>query len=150
MHIARLDITNFRGVRAATLYLPKHAVLVGDNNTGKSTILEAIDLVMGPDRLARRPPVDEHDFFQGKYLVEAAEPHPSAEVPPAPTPTPEITVDVVVIDLSADQQARFAAYIEWWDTAASKLYDDPNPEGVDAAQIVAALRLCFIGYYDVD
>ncbi|MER8473630.1 AAA family ATPase [Mesorhizobium sp. M1328] len=150
MHIARLDITNFRGVSAATLYLPKHAVLVGDNNTGKSTILEAIDLVMGPDRLARRPPVDEHDFFQGKYLAEAAEAQPGAEVPPAPTPAPEITVEVVVIDLSEDQQARFAAYIEWWDTAASKLYDDPNPEGVDAAQIVAALRLSFIGKYDED
>jgi hypothetical protein len=30
--------------------------------------LEAIDLVLGPDRLSRRPPIDEHDFHLGNYL----------------------------------------------------------------------------------
>ncbi len=72
MRIFRVGIRNFRGVKRAALLLPKHAVLVGDNNTGKSTVLEAIDLVMGSDRLSRRPPVDEHDFYQGKYLPIAA------------------------------------------------------------------------------
>ena len=47
---------------------PDHVVFIGDNNTGKSTILEAIDLVLGPDRLSRRPPIDEHDFYNGEYL----------------------------------------------------------------------------------
>jgi len=42
-------------------------VLIGDNNTGKTTILEALDLALGPDRLNRLPPVDEHDFFLGAY-----------------------------------------------------------------------------------
>jgi putative ATP-dependent endonuclease of OLD family len=42
--------------------------LIGDNNTGKSTVLEAMDLVLGPDRLNRTPPIDEHDFYQGKYF----------------------------------------------------------------------------------
>ncbi len=48
--------------------LPDHAVLIGDSNTGKSSVFEAIDLVLGPHPLNRRPPVDEHDFYQGKYL----------------------------------------------------------------------------------
>ena len=41
--------------------------MIGDNNTGKSTILEAIDLVLGPDRLSRQAPIDEHDFYVGRY-----------------------------------------------------------------------------------
>jgi hypothetical protein len=65
----RLTIANFRGVSAATILLSDHAVLIGDNNTGKTTVLEALDLALGPDRLNRTPPVDEHDFYQGRYLA---------------------------------------------------------------------------------
>jgi putative ATP-dependent endonuclease of OLD family len=61
--IHSVAIENFRGIQSAELVLPDHAVLIGDNNTGKSSVLEAIDLVLGPDRLSRRPPVDEHDFY---------------------------------------------------------------------------------------
>lgn len=39
-----------------------------DRNIGKSTGFEAIDLVLGPDRLNPRPSVGEHDFQLGKYL----------------------------------------------------------------------------------
>ena len=74
MKISRVKIRNFRGIKCADLLFPDHVVLIGDNNTGKSTILEAIDLVLGPDRLSRRAPIDEHDFYQGRYL-----PDPPAE-----------------------------------------------------------------------
>lgn len=68
MKVSRLIVDNFRGIKKASLFFPDHAVLIGDNNVGKTTVLEAIDLVLGPDRLSRRPPVDEHDFYLGKYL----------------------------------------------------------------------------------
>ena len=71
MKIHSVAIENFRGIRSTKLVLPDHAVLIGDNNTGKSSVLEAIDLALGPDRLSRRPPVDEHDFYEGKYLPPA-------------------------------------------------------------------------------
>lgn len=74
MRACRLTIKNFRGVKSATLHWPQHGVLIGDNNTGKTTILEALDLVLGPDRLNRQPPIDEHDFFRGAYLPEPATP----------------------------------------------------------------------------
>ena len=63
MRVARIEIENFRGIKQAKLLFPKHGVLIGDNNTGKTTILEALDLVLGPDRLNRQPAIDEHDFF---------------------------------------------------------------------------------------
>jgi predicted ATP-dependent endonuclease of OLD family len=41
MHIARLKISGFRGVRSADITLGRHAVLVGPNNSGKTTIIES-------------------------------------------------------------------------------------------------------------
>lgn len=79
MKISRLKIENFRGIKTAELLFPDHVVLIGDNNTGKSTILEAIDLVLGPDRLSRRPPIDEHDFYVGRYLSVSANEEPVKE-----------------------------------------------------------------------
>src|SRR5690349_9488320 len=63
MKIAKLSVQNFRGISRGDLWLNGHSVLVGDNNCGKSTLLEAMDLVLGPERLSRRPAIDEHDFF---------------------------------------------------------------------------------------
>lgn len=163
MRISKISIQNFRGILLATLTLPDHAVLIGDNNTGKSSVLEAIDLVLGPDRLNRRPPVDEHDFFLGKYLAKpAAKSEPcgsnivdspaQADVgsPDEVESAPRIVIEVTISDLSEEQQARFGDYIEWLNITSGLLYDVPDPAGVDAAAIVAALRVTFIGQYDQD
>lgn len=145
--IYSVAIENFRGLRATKLVLPDHAVLIGDNNTGKSSVLEAIDLALGPDRLSRRPPVDEHDFYQGNYL---ATPNAEAAEGEAPAEAPKITVEVTITNLSAEQQARFGGSVEWLDTTSGVFYDSPNPAGVDAANVKAALRVTFIGAYDAD
>lgn len=73
MKVSRLTISDFRGIKDADLLLPDHVVLIGDNNVGKSTVFEALDLVLGPDRLSQRPVVDEHDFFQGLYRAQGEE-----------------------------------------------------------------------------
>lgn len=172
MRACRIDISHFRGIKAATFLLPRHAVLIGDNNTGKTSILEALDLALGPDRLNRFPPIDEHDFFQGKYLAEVPDPEAEtdqdqiaggqagepaeaaveiAETADAvPTEAPRIEVEVAIADLSEDQKARFGDYVEFWDAEADKFYDDPNPEGVDPVHITEALRVTFHGWYDAD
>ena len=142
-----------------------HAVLIGDNNTGKTTILEALDLALGPDRLNRIPPIDEHDFYQGQYLakpaceataysddvvaegVEATEPIGESKVA-AEVEVPRIEIEVTVTDLSEEQKARFGDYIEFWDSNADTFYDQPDPAGVDPAHIAEALRISFQGEYD--
>jgi putative ATP-dependent endonuclease of OLD family len=135
MRIARLTIQNFRGIESGEVLFPGHCVLVGDNNSGKSTILEAIDLVLGPERLAKRPPIDEHDFFVGRYLDENGEPV-------------KIQIQATVIDLSNEQARHFRDHIEWWSNATVSILAGPPPEGTDATDVVPALRVGFSGRYD--
>ena len=166
MRVCRIDISHFRGINTAKVLLPKHAVLIGDNNTGKTTILEALDLALGPDRLNRFPPIDEHDFHQGKYLVKASDDSAQAKevlvsgVQQAAAAVavegqeaeraeaPLIEVEVSIVDLSEEQKARFGEYVEFWDTKEDKFYDDPAPEGIDPGHITEALRVTFHGWYD--
>lgn len=61
MRVATLKIENFRGVRDGFIRFGKHPVLVGDNNTGKTTLIEALALLLGRDRLVRE--LTEHDFY---------------------------------------------------------------------------------------
>ncbi|MBN2685560.1 MAG: DUF2813 domain-containing protein [Pontiellaceae bacterium] len=46
MKLTDIKIENFRGVRSLHLPLDELTVLIGENNTGKSTVLEAIRLVL--------------------------------------------------------------------------------------------------------
>jgi len=137
MRIARIKICNFRGIKSAELLLPEHVVFVGDNNTGKSSVLEAIDLVLGPERLRRPSPIDEHDFFAGEYLG-------TEETPIA------ITVEVVVVGLSDEQILHFGNHIEWWNTETELLLSEPPPEETDKPEVIHALRLGFEGKYDAE
>ena len=68
MRILQATIENFRGIRRATIRFPSHALILGPNNACKSTVLEALNFALGPDRIRGADPVDEHDFFQGEYL----------------------------------------------------------------------------------
>lgn len=61
MRVSRLSIRGFRGIKSADITLGRHAVLVGPNNSGKTTIIEALALLFGRDRLVRR--LTEHDFY---------------------------------------------------------------------------------------
>ena len=61
MRIARLKIEGFRGASDADINLGRHTVLIGPNNSGKTTIIEALALLFGRDRLVRR--LTEHDFY---------------------------------------------------------------------------------------
>jgi len=61
MRIARLRIYGFRGIKQADIRLDKTTVLIGANNVGKTTIIEALALVLGRDGMVRN--LTEHDFF---------------------------------------------------------------------------------------
>jgi len=167
LRVSRVTIANFRGISSATILLPNHVVLIGDNNTGKTTILEAIDLALGPDRLNRTPPIDEHDFFRGKYIAtslgppaEGIQTTANGEIAgattiaeesnpqPAEGEAPRIEIEVTIVDLTSEQKGRFGDYTEFWNKEADTFYAEPDPAGIDAANITEALRITFHGWYD--
>lgn len=47
MLLSEVHIENFRSIESLTLRLGKCSVLVGKNNSGKSNVLKAINLVLG-------------------------------------------------------------------------------------------------------
>lgn len=69
MRIHQLKIQGFRGVQSAVISFGKHTVLIGPNNNGKTTIVEALALLLGRDRLVRR--LTEHDFHQSSPTATA-------------------------------------------------------------------------------
>ena len=139
MQVRRLNINNFRGISRGQVDFQGHTLLVGGNNIGKSTICEALDLTLGPERLFRRPVIDEHDFHGGHYLSETNEPV-------------EIVVRVVLTDLSEEAERRFYRHLRRWHDPSGQFVDDmgEGPEAADAEGTVWALPIVFVGRYERD
>jgi putative ATP-dependent endonuclease of OLD family len=66
VHISRIEIENFRAIASLDLMdLPSAVVVVGENGTGKSTLLEALRLVLDPSLSDSDRELDEDDFYDG-------------------------------------------------------------------------------------
>lgn len=138
MRIRRLKIQNFRSVKTGEVLFPEHTVLIGGNSVGKSTVCEALDLLLGPDRLYRTNSINEHDFYQRTYIDENGE-------------LTKIELEVVLTDLTGDLETKFRAHREYWDTEAQELLDEGSePEDTDSEDVIPALRIKFEGVYDKD
>ncbi|OAF13480.1 chromosome partitioning protein [Bradyrhizobium centrolobii] len=61
MIVSKLQVSGFRGIRTCEINFSKFNTFVGPNNCGKTTIAEALALVLGRDRLVRT--LTEHDFI---------------------------------------------------------------------------------------
>lgn len=131
-------MSNFRSVAGGEILFPEHTVIIGGNSVGKSTMCEALDLLLGPDRLARSSPVDEHDFHERRYLDD--EGHPIL-----------IELEVVLTELTDDVLTKFRTHREYWNTTQSMLLDETaSPEDLESDDVVPALRIRFEGRYDIE
>lgn len=73
MRVTQVSIKNFRGFGSRqTLRLPSNRLaLVGSNNAGKSTVLLALEWILGstaPYQIAQR--IERHDFHEAKLPIE--------------------------------------------------------------------------------
>jgi len=133
MHIVRLKIRGFRGVQSADIALGRHAVLVGPNNSGKTTIIEALALLFGRDRLVRR--LTEHDF------------HGSA-----PGETARILCIATVTGLTPNDPHHHASWFspergveKWFDPVGKTLSAGPDAQHTDLA-----VQIGFAARFDLD
>jgi putative ATP-dependent endonuclease of OLD family len=68
MHLSGILIENFRGIRRLELALDPTTLLIGENEVGKTAVLEAIKLLLGPWPEAAPPlkPTDHHQPSTGE------------------------------------------------------------------------------------
>jgi putative ATP-dependent endonuclease of OLD family len=76
MKLRTVTIENFRGIKAATLHLDDVTVLIGENNTGKTTFLDAIRICLGRQAPRKGSQFDDYD-----YHLDAPEAEPSTAPP---------------------------------------------------------------------
>ena len=62
MFVDQIDIKNFRGIRSLSLKLGETTVLIGENNTGKSTILAALETCLSRNLNRRSGAFSEYDY----------------------------------------------------------------------------------------
>jgi putative ATP-dependent endonuclease of OLD family len=138
MQVSRLTIENFRGIKRAELHFGGHTLLIGANNVGKSTICEALDLVLGPDRLSRTPPVQEFDFFNARYLSDDGR-----------TPIP-LRIEVVLTGLTDEIRRLCAVNLEFWNKDERRLLNAGEIHAADEKPVEFCLRIITIARYDAD
>jgi putative ATP-dependent endonuclease of the OLD family len=117
VQIAKLEIKNFRGIRAGEVRFSPHTVLVGPNNCGKTTVIEALALLFGRDRMIRQ--LTEHDFYGSD-----------------PQPADRIRLVATVIGFEGDDPAQHVDWfrddrgiVKWWnpiDGAVVPARTDPS------------------------
>lgn len=141
MKIVSLKISNFRSIKKAELIFDGHSLILGPNNIGKSTICEAIDLVLGPDRLSRFPPVEEFDFYNAQYLknseVEGEDPEPLP-----------IRIEVVLTGLSDEVESRCGQHLEFWNAEELRCLSPGELAAANPPSSEKCLRLETIGIYN--
>jgi len=70
MYISELIVKNYRSLKDVHLKFNRgRNVLVGKNNSGKSNIIKAIDLVLG-EKFPTQIKVEEKDFFSEKIVID--------------------------------------------------------------------------------
>jgi len=134
VRVSRLKIENFRGIKQSELNFYSHTLLIGGNNVGKSTICEALDLALGPDRQARFPVVEEYDFYNAAYLDDKEE-------------TIDIRIEVLLTDVTSTIRKSCATYLERWKPAERQLLGKGEIDSVDGKNVQWALRLITVARY---
>lgn len=155
MRILCVDIENFRGIENGAVSFPGHTLLVGPNNAGKSTVLEALDLALGPDRLSGPGAIDEHDFYRGAYLPART---PTGEAPAADTgvelresaPAPKIAITVTLGNLTEGELTKFRSHAEPWNRSERRVLSPAEASACEVALDDYVLRARFSGWYDTD
>jgi predicted ATPase len=129
MKIVRLDIDGFRGIENGKVLFSDFTILIGANNSGKTTIVEALALLLGRDRLVRH--LTEHDFFASN-----------------PSPATRIKIVATISGFAPNDPAHHHDWFrqgrgveKWFDPASGDLHPVPTAQTTElACQIAFAAR----------
>ncbi|MCH7680930.1 AAA family ATPase, partial [candidate division KSB1 bacterium] len=162
-----IKIDNFRCVRSANIYPTQHNVLLGPNNTGKTTILEAINMVLNPELTFRTNVIDENDFYNRHYLIEdiseikqdsiSNELENNGDVDVSESQTeenneenPEIYIEITLSDFSTEDEDQFNDKLVVWDPENNIIIESTQEGEEPLKNAQTAIRVCFSAWYDQD
>lgn len=135
MRVCKLQIKNFRCVKEASMIFGGHTLLIGGNNVGKSTVCEALDMVLGPDRLNKSPHIEEFDFYNGMYIDDENNPI-------------QASVEVTLTDLSDEVRNTCGNHLEFWHIQETRILGEGEISQTENA--IPCLRLKMIASYIAD
>ncbi len=93
--------------------------------------------MLGPERLFRRPVIDEYDFYAARYQeVEGI--------------LPEIRLEVVLTELSLEAQRRFRSHLRRWSAELTNFVDSSADAIAAADETEWCLPVVFLGRFDPD
>jgi putative ATP-dependent endonuclease of OLD family len=127
MRVAKLRIEGFRGIRNGEFVLHQKTAIVGPNGCGKSTIVDALSLVLGKSRMVRT--LTEHDFTGS-----------------CPTPSDRFTIVATIADFSSEDPSdhpdwfRMGRAIPKWIDADGKLHSSSAPDRRLAGELAFSAR----------
>lgn len=150
--IEKVKITGYRKfVDLAMAPHPKFNILVGDNESGKSTLLEAIALAL-TGRINGRPASEELNPFWFNQTV-VAEFFAARKRGERPAP-PEITIEIFLADRDEFQRTMFGAHnseVPTRDCAGVCFEVRPNPDYAEEieAHLASDTSILPVEYYEV-
>lgn len=127
MRVAKLRIKGFRGISDGEFVLHQRTAIVGPNGCGKSTIVDALSLVMGKSRMVRN--LTEHDFTGS-----------------CPTPGDRFTIVATITDFSSEDPNdhpdwfRMGRAVPKWVDADGKLHTSSAAGRRLAGEVAFAAR----------
>jgi putative ATP-dependent endonuclease of OLD family len=76
MFLININIENFRGIKHLSLELDKLTVLIGENNTGKTSILEALRTCLSRSLTRKASPFSDFDYYLQDANAEPTQANP--------------------------------------------------------------------------
>lgn len=138
MQIVQVKIINFRCIKNILFTPSNHNIIIGRVNSGKSTLLNAISLVLDPDVSRRYRPVDDLDFFEGKTLDEKGQPIP-------------MVIEITLSNCTEEEKNPFFEYWEPWERDKKRLIENSdNISVLDNENNQFAFRIGFQAKYDLN
>ena len=113
VRIRRVIVERFRGIEFLELFPALRTVLVGPNNSGKSTILEALDLLLHSGVGRPRPGPAEIDYFDRDT-------------------SQGFRIEAVLGDLDPVFVAEVHDALEGWKSDGHDLVPEPDGDGIEA------------------
>lgn len=132
MKLREVSIRNYRGLEGFSVSFSDRTILVGGNNTCKTTLLEAINLTLNPGFYYGPGLLSEYDFFNRQY--ERLE--------------DQIRIDLVFTELTGDELDFFGDHVEPVDTEGNVIDAAPGTSVFDTAPKI--LRIHFISQFHDD